>query len=78
MEQPRPTVPEIDSIYVILPHHALKTVAETVAVIECFDESKPREPFTRYEVGVRYSNGDEIRGQFKDKATALAFLRGQR
>lgn len=49
-----------------------------IAFIEAFDQSKPREPFTRYEFGVRYSNGDEVRGQFRDKATALAFLRGQR
>jgi hypothetical protein len=42
------------------------------------NESRPDAPFTRYEVGVRYSNGDEIRGQFKDKATAIAFLRGMR
>lgn len=32
----------------------------------------------RYEVGVRYNNGDEIRGQFGDKVTAIAFLRGLR
>jgi hypothetical protein len=56
----------------------LGDVAEAIAFIEKFDESKPDAPFTRYEVGVRYSNGDEIRGQFKDKATAIAFLRGIR
>jgi hypothetical protein len=67
------------SVY-ILPLHGspriLGDVAEAIAFIEAFDESKPCEPFTRYEVGVRYSNGDEIRGQFKDKMTAVAFLRG--
>ena len=43
--------------------------------------SMPKQPaalLKRYEVGVRYSNGDEIRGQFKDKVTAVAFLRGMR
>jgi hypothetical protein len=71
----------IQSVYVLplygLPR-TLGDVAEAIAFIEKFDESKPDTEFTRYEVGVRYSNGDEIRGQFKDKATAIAFLHGMR
>lgn len=78
VEQSRSTLPEIKSIYVIPPHSLPKTPAEAIAFIEAFDESKPCEPFTRYEVGVRYSNGDEIRGQFNDKASAIVFLRGMR
>lgn len=53
-------------------------VDEVVAFIEASDESKSGGPFARYEVGVRYSNGDEVRGQFTDKATAVAFLRSIR
>jgi len=71
----------ITSVYVLPLHGSPRTlgdVAEAIAFIEAFDESKPCESFTRYEVGVRYSNGDEIRGQFKDKATAVAFLCGMR
>jgi hypothetical protein len=30
--------------------------------------------FVRYEISVRFNNGDEIRGQFQSKATAIAFL----
>ncbi len=67
---------EINSVYVIAPRGFLPNVVEAIAFIESFDETKPCEPFTRYEVGVRFSNGDEIRGQFKDKADAIAFLRG--
>ncbi len=69
------------SVYVLPLHGSprmLGNVAEAIAFIEAFDESKPCKPFTRYEVGVRYSNGDEIRGQFKDKMTAVAFLAGIR
>jgi hypothetical protein len=69
---------KIESVYVLPLHGTARTlgdIAEAIAFIESFDESKPREPFTRYEVGVRYSNRDEIRGQFSDKATAVAFLR---
>jgi len=71
----------VKSVY-ILPLHGtpqtLRDVAEAIAFIESFDESKPCAEFIRYEVGVRYSNGDEIRGQFKDKVTAVAFLHGMR
>jgi hypothetical protein len=71
----------IASVYVLPLHGSPRTlgdVAEAIAFIEAFDESKPCEPFSRYEVGVRYSNGDEIRGQFKDKMAAVAFLCGIR
>ncbi len=68
----------IDSVY-ILPLHGgprtLGTVGEAIAFIESFDESKPHGPLIRYEVGVRYTNGDEVRGQFNNKASAIAFLR---
>lgn len=69
---------EIESVCVVTPDGIAKSSAEAIAFIESFDESRPDIPFTRYEVGVRYSNGDEIRGQFSDKATAIAFLRGVR
>ena len=57
---------------------SLASFVEAVALIESFDESKPERPFTRYEVGVRYSNGNEIRGRFSDKTTAICFLRSVR
>ena len=69
---------EIESVRVVTPDGMAKSPAEAIAFIESFDESRPETPFTRYEVGVRYSNGDEIRGQFMDKATAIIFLRGVR
>ena len=72
---------QIAAVYVLPLHGSARTlgdVAEAIAFIESFDESKPDTPFTRYEVGVRYSNGNEIRGQFNDKASAIAFLRGMR
>jgi hypothetical protein len=69
----------IESVYVLPLHGLARTLAdieEAIAFIESFNETKADAPFSRYEVGVRYSNGDEIRGQFKDKATAITFLRG--
>jgi hypothetical protein len=71
----------IESVYV-LPLHGLRrtlaNIGEAIAFIESFNESRPDVSFTRYEVGVRYRNGDEIRGQFTDKAAAVTFLRGIR
>ena len=58
--------------------HNPKDLADAVAFIEAFGESNATAILTRYEVGVRYTNGDEIRGQFKDKSAAVAFLRGMR
>lgn len=73
--------PSVELVYVFPLRGRPRTLGdyvEAIAFVESFDESKPAQPLTRYEVGVRYSNGDEIRGQFKDKATAIAFLRGMR
>lgn len=72
---------KIVCVYVLPLHGSVRTlqdVAEAIAFIESFDESKAERPFTRYEVGIRYSNGDEVRGQFNDKSTAVAFLRSTR
>lgn len=71
----------VKSVYVLPLHGSPRTlgdVAEAIAFIEKFEESKPATPFVRYEVSVRYSNGDEIRGQFTIKTTAIAFLSGMR
>jgi hypothetical protein len=68
----------IASVYVLPPHGSTGNLAEAITFIESFDESQPATPFTRYEVGVRYSNGDEIRGQFQDKTSAIIFLRSIR
>jgi hypothetical protein len=69
----------VESVYV-LPLHGkrsvLSRVADAIAFIGSFSEATPLGSFARYEVGVRYSNGDEIRGQFEDKPTAISFLRG--
>lgn len=72
---------KIAEVYVLALHGTARTlcdVTEAIAFIESFDEAKPGSSLARYEVGVRYSNGDEVRGQFKDKITAITFLRGMR
>lgn len=69
----------IESVYVLPLHgHArtLSDLASAIAYIEAYDEATPVGSLTRYEVGIRYSNGDEIRGQFTTKLAAVDFLRG--
>jgi hypothetical protein len=68
----------VESIYVLPLHGMARTLGDVLAAIEYLqshDESQPSLQFVRYEIGIRYSNGDEVRGQFKDKTTAIAFLR---
>jgi hypothetical protein len=68
----------IESVYVLPLHSAqttLRNVVEAIAFIEGCDETRFAPSFVRYEIGIRYNNGDEVRGQFQDKGTAISFLR---
>lgn len=53
-------------------------VDEAVRFIVRYDESAPAAGFQRYELTVRYTNGDEIRCSFREKTTAIEFLRAAR
>lgn len=55
-----------------------KTIDDAVRFIVRYDESVPVVGFQRYELNVRYSNGDEIRCSFREKTTAIDFLRAAR
>ena len=50
-------------------------IDDAVRFIVRYDESVPVAGFQRYELAVRYTNGDEIRCSFREKATAVDFLR---
>ena len=51
------------------------TLDEAIAFIENYDEKSGSGSIVRYEVNVRYNNGDEIRASFQDKETAIDFLK---
>ena len=55
------------------PQH-FNTIRDAVRYISNHDRSTPSLEFVKYEVTVRYSNGDEIRGTFHDKDQAIEFL----
>ena len=54
--------------------HRFELVQDAVLYISNHDQSAPSPEFVRFELNVRYSNGDEIRGTFHDKQTAIEFL----
>jgi hypothetical protein len=59
------------------PHGAAKdcvTVDDAIAFVDAHEEAAPSSPLVRYEVRIRYDNGDKIEGQFLDKATTIEFL----
>ena len=51
-------------------------MSEAVRLIKGYDESSAVEGFVRYEIHVKYDNGDRIEGGFHDKERAIAFLEG--
>jgi hypothetical protein len=69
---------QIDRI-TVMPLHGtvqeLATVAEAIMFIEGYKESVGQHPIQRYEIRVRYNNGDSIEATFRDKADAVTFLR---
>jgi hypothetical protein len=53
----------------------LANVQSAIKFIEQFDETKSTGNFARYEVNIRYTNSDEVRGSFVMKSETLKFLR---
>jgi hypothetical protein len=51
------------------------SVREAILALQNYNEAAAAVPqFARYEIEVRYSNGDNIRAAFRDKAEAVKFL----
>jgi hypothetical protein len=68
---------QITAVRIIPLHGAAKdcvTVGEAISFVDGYDESAPIGPLVKYEVLIRYDNGDKIEGQFQDKATTVEFL----
>lgn len=52
-----------------------RSIADAVRFVSEHDPSAPVSGFVRYELNIRYSNGDEVRGAFREKDRAIEFLR---
>ena len=57
------------------PSHRFISTDDAVRFVSEYDESVPASGFVRYELTIRYSNSDEIRGVFQGKKDAIKFLR---
>ena len=53
-----------------------RSVNEAIAFIETYDEKDSVKPVMKYEIEIRYNNGDHIQAQFSDKESAIRFLHG--
>jgi hypothetical protein len=51
------------------------TVKDAIQFIEAYEDDGTQKPIERYEIEVRYNNGDTIHGNFRDKVSAIEFLR---
>ncbi|MEK6258353.1 MAG: DNA methylase [Planctomycetota bacterium] len=62
----------------VLPLHGqayeMSDAHSAIVFLQAHDQADVRPEFTRYEIIVRFNNGDEIRGQFQSKTTAIEFL----
>jgi len=68
----------VESVRVLPLHGTAKecgTLQQAIAFIEAYAEADGGRPIVRYEVQIRYSNGDKIEGQFTDREGAIQFLR---
>lgn len=69
----------IVSIIVLILHgrpEQMPSVAEAIQYLESYQESRPcTAAAIKYEIEVRYSNGDVIHGIFQTKESAICFLR---
>lgn len=54
--------------------HDFYTLNDAIDFIESVDEERNSGPVVRYEVQIRYDNGDEITGEFGSKKNAISFL----
>jgi hypothetical protein len=62
----------------VLPLHGqsyeLSDARAAIDFLQAHDQTEVRPEYTRYEIIVRFNNGDEIKGQFQSKITAIEFL----
>jgi hypothetical protein len=68
---------KIERIIVVSLHgrqHETVTVDDAITFIEGYIGGSDPATIDRYEIDVRYCNGDSIRGNFADKASAIQFL----
>ena len=69
---------QIERIIVLALHgdvHESKTIDAAIKFIQSYDDDGRTKPIERYEIQVRFNNGDSINASFKDKRAAVEFLK---
>jgi len=56
-------------------YYNMSSVEEAISFIQKYKEDSAKCLIIKYEVEIQYNNGDNIRGKFSEKDTAIAFLR---
>lgn len=51
------------------------SIHDAIEFVTAYDEAAPTGPLVKYEVIIKYDNGDKIEGQFQDRTTTVEFLR---
>lgn len=54
---------------------SLRSIIDAIGFLERYKEANSSGIVKKYEIDVRYNNGDNVRGQFKDKTSAISFLK---
>lgn len=70
---------QIERILVLPLHGMMKeltTVTEALQFVESYDDTTSASAFQRFEIQIRYNNGDSIEAKFGEKGSAIGFLRG--
>jgi hypothetical protein len=70
---------QIERIIVLALHgetHEVTTIDEAISFISNYSIQSIAKPLRRFEVEVRYNNGNVIAGRFGDQESAIGFLRG--
>jgi hypothetical protein len=79
MESLRSSISRQIETIIILPLHGgtyeARSIHEAVQHLETYDETKAQSEFVRYEIQIRFNNGNEIAGRFNDKQSGIEFLR---
>ena len=69
---------QIESVVILALYgesHEVKSVDEAIEFLASHAGDGIRKPLDRYEIEVRYNNGNVIAGKFRHKDDAVAFLR---
>jgi hypothetical protein len=54
--------------------HDCVSVADAISFVTTYDEAAATGPLVKYEIQIRYDNGDKVDGEFQDRATSIEFL----